>query len=176
MKYLQGKKFSVVKHKNSLQISCFSGIIYENKRKGEVLIMKRRIKSLFACVLMVIMVLTLTACGGSSKYKTMDDYVKSSEIQEQLKSLKEQITSDSGMEINMFADGDALVYEYRYTEIEKQDGMAEALKSGLAEQESTFKETANALKSVVDIKNPVVDIRYIDSKGELIYSQQFIAD
>ena len=139
--------------------------------------MKKNLKKLITGVAMAVMAFAFVGCSkkDDGKFDTIADYVKSEQIQNELNTLKQTYNSSQGMEINLFAEGDVLVYEYRYTTIEKVDGMAEALESAMKEQESVFVQTANSLKTVTNVKNPKVDIRYIDCKGVLIYSRQFSA-
>ena len=147
--------------------------------------MKKSIKVL-VCALVAVLALAFTGCGkkadavengtkANGLYATIQDYIDSDLVQEQMKTLMDSMDG-SGMEMKMFAEGDTLVYEYRYTDIEKMDGMAEALEEGLEAQASTFTSTATSLKTFIDVANPKVDIRYIDSKGVLIYSKIFEAE
>lgn len=133
--------------------------------------MKKLGKKIIALAAVAVMGLSMIACG---KYKSVEAYVKSDEVQEIIDSMESQATS-MGMSFEVTADGDKMVYTYKYDDIEKQDGMAESLESAMNQQASTFQESANELKKVVSAKNPSVVIEYVDSKGELIYSKEFVA-
>ena len=46
----------------------------------------------------------------------------------------------------------------------------------MAPQEATFSSIASSLKLVVDVEDPVVEVVYADSQGNVIYSQEFHAE
>ncbi len=134
--------------------------------------MKKHLKRLLAGVLAVLMALSLVAC--SSKYKTMQDYVNSSEVQEQIASVKEEVES-AGMQIEVKGEGNKFIYVYTLDINDVPDEVASQLESGLTAQASTFEELAEALKQEVQVDNPVVVVQYVDSDGKEIYSQEFTA-
>lgn len=133
--------------------------------------MKKRSFKAIVMACLVVLAMGLTACGGNGKYATMKDYVESDAAQNELKS----IPTDSSMEISLTAEGDKLVYTYKFTQIEKSDEIAAALEQGIKDQEDTFYDTAKVLKSVVNVKNPIVTIRYIDKNDNVIFSRDFEA-
>lgn len=133
--------------------------------------MKKLGKKIIALVAVTVMGLSMIACG--KKYKSVEAYVNSDEVQDVLKSLEGQM---SGLNIDITADGDKMVYTYTYEDLEKQDGMAEAIESEMEKEASTFQDTANEIKKVVDAKNPSVVIEYVDKNGETIYSKEFVAE
>jgi uncharacterized lipoprotein YehR (DUF1307 family) len=116
--------------------------------------------------------LALAACG--EKYKSVEAYVQSEEVQEVVESLESQL-EDSGVDITITAEGDKMVYTYTYETLENADGMADALASAVETQEDTFQETADRIGEMVKTKNPTLVIRYLDSSGELIYSKEYTA-
>ncbi len=134
--------------------------------------MKKHLKRLLAGVLAVLMALSLVAC--SSKYKTMQDYVNSSEVQEQIASVKEEVES-AGMQIEVKGEGNKFIYVYTLDINDVPDEVASQLESSLTAQASTFEELAEALKQEVQVDNPVVVVQYVDSDGKEIYSQEFTA-
>lgn len=135
--------------------------------------MKKLGKKIIALAVVTVMGLSMIACG--KKYKSVEAYVNSSEVQEVLSTMESQM-SGSGMSIDITADGDKMVYTYTYDDIEKADGMAETLESAMDAEASTFQDTANEIKKVVDAKNPSVVIEYVDKNGETIYSREFVAE
>lgn len=122
------------------------------------------------CGCLLVLAMSLTACG--SKYASIADYVASDEAQKAV----EVLNNLEGLEIKLKADGNKMIYEYKYTSIAKQAGMEEELKKGLAEQKSTFVQAANDLKKQVKVDNPVVTVTYLDKNGDLIYSEDFSAN
>lgn len=134
---------------------------------------KRSLKAIVMACLMVL-AMGLTACGDgkvNGKYATMKDYVESEEAQAELKSVQ----TDGTMEVSLTADGDKLVYTYKFTQLEKSDAVADQLEQGIKEQEKVFYDTATALKRVVNIDKPIVTVKYIDKNDNVIFSRDFEA-
>ena len=135
--------------------------------------MKKYAERLLVGVLALLMAVSLVSC--SSKYKTMEDYVKSSEVQEQISSVKSEV-ENAGMSIELKGEGNQLIYVYTIDSAYVTDSTASQLESGLSSQSSVFVELASALKDEVAVDNPVVVVQYVDSDGNEIFSQQFNAE
>ncbi len=120
---------------------------------------------------------TLPAGGtsGNGKFATVADFANSSEVQTQLEAQKRSLDG-SGMDIAITGEDNKLIYTFTYLEMENQEGMAEALQQGLESEKTTFVSVAKSIKLAVDVDDPVVIVRYLDSKGEEIYSAEFTAD
>lgn len=134
---------------------------------------KRSLKAIVMACLMVL-AMGLTACGDgkvNGKYATMKAYVESKEAQDQLKS----VPTDDTMEISLTADGNKMVYTYKFTTLEKTDELAAGLEEGVKGQETVFYNTATALKSVVNIDKPIVTVKYVDKNDVVIFSRDFEA-
>lgn len=111
----------------------------------------------------------------TGKYKTMDEFAASDEVQSQISSLKESM-AEGGMDIAITGEDNKLIYSYTYRDMTKSDELATALADGLESQADTFKGIASTLSMAVEVENPVVVVEYIDSNGEVIVSQEFTAD
>lgn len=133
--------------------------------------MKKLGKKIIALAAVTIMGLSMIACG--KKYKSVEAYVKSDEVQDALSQLEG--TMGSGMKIDITADGDKLVYTFKYETVEKQDGMAEQLESAMAAQDSTFQEAADEMKKLVKADKPSVVIEYVDKNDDEIFSKEYVA-
>ena len=129
----------------------------------------KKLKMIF-CGCLLVLAMCLTACG--SKYASIADYVASDEAQKAV----ELLNNMEGLDIKLKADGNKMVYEYKYTTIEKQAGMESQLKSALEAEKDTFTKAANDLKKQVKVDNPVMTVTYLDKNGDLIYSQDFPAN
>lgn len=81
-----------------------------------------------------------------------------------------------GLDIKVKADGNKMIYEYKYTTIANQTGLDEELKKALNQEKDTFTKAANDLKKEVKVDNPIVTVTYLDKNGDLIYSQDFPAN
>lgn len=114
---------------------------------------------------------------GNALYDTIADYVNSDEIQSALNSLRS--TLQEGMSIDVVAEGDnKLVYIFSYQTIAhtEGDGMPEALESAIAKQDSVFQQTANSVKPFVNCDQVIVEIRYTDMNGAVIFSKSYTSE
>ncbi len=134
--------------------------------------MKKSLK-MVVCACLLVLAMGLTACGGG-KFSSIKEYLESDEVQSQLDEVMKQVQG-SGMEMTVTAEDNKLVYTYKFTDMDKTDGMAEQLESGVEAQASTFTQTATELKSVVDVDNPIVTVTYVDRNGVVIYTRDFSA-
>lgn len=111
-------------------------------------------------------------------YDSVADYVNSDAMQAALDSLKNTYANDV-MSIDMVAEGEnKLVYIFSYDTIEhtEGDGMAEALEAAIGSQDATFQQTANSIKPFVNNDEVIVEIRYIDMKGTVIFSKTYVSE
>lgn len=111
----------------------------------------------------------------TGKYASVKEYAESDEVKSMVESMQESM-NNMGMNMSITGEDNKFIYTYTYLEIEKTDGMAEALESGMEAQADTFKSLVGTLKMIVDEENPVVVVRYVDVNGEEIYSAEFEAE
>lgn len=114
---------------------------------------------------------------GNALYNSVADYVNSDEIQSALNSLKSSL--QEGMSIDIVAEGDnKLVYIFTYQTIAhaEGDGMKEALENAIAAQDTTFQQTANSVKPFVNSDQVIVEIRYVDMNGAVIFSKSYTSE
>ena len=110
---------------------------------------------------------------ASGKYATLEDFINSDLMQEQLDS---QIASleGTGLTADITAEDNKLVYNFTITDPNVAASLdATALQSSLDSQASTFESIASTIPLAVEIDNPVVVVRYLDSTGAVIVSQEF---
>lgn len=110
---------------------------------------------------------------ASGKYATLEDFINSDMMQEQLDS---QIASleDTGLTAEVIAEDNKLVYSFTITDPNVAAALdAASLQSTLDSQASTFESIASMIPLAVEIDNPVVVVRYLDSAGAVIVSQEF---
>lgn len=135
-------------------------------------------KKLFSCVLAVAMVFTVilafTSCNSKSEPKTIESYINTEEVQSQMTSLKQAATS-MGATMDITGEGNKLIYTYTFNEDTNTEGYSEALKASLDAQASTFENLASSLKTATGVENPVIVVKYLDSKGEELASGEFEA-
>lgn len=78
------------------------------------------------------------------------------------------------MDIDIRAEGNALVYEYKYTS-NQTSAVADALKSQLAGQNITnvFNNVVKELENKTTVSDPYVIVRYLNSDGSLLAEKTF---
>lgn len=131
----------------------------------------KKFKRLLAGVALMAMTFTFAACG---KYATVDEYVQSDAVQAELETVMSQLDG-TGMEMEVYGEGDKLVYAYTYAEALDPELAAPLLESALTEQAAQFEEVAASLKTAVKVENPVVVVKYLNPDGSEIYSAEFTA-
>lgn len=134
--------------------------------------MKKLVKKIVVLAAVAAMGLSMIACG--KKYSSVADYVKSDEVKEVLSTFETQLAG-TGMSIDITADGDKMVYTYKFDDIEKSAEMTSALEESIKAEDATFQDTANEIKKVVKAKSPSVVIEYVDMNDEVIFSKEYTA-
>lgn len=87
--------------------------------------------------------------------------------------------TDDSMTIKVYADGNALVYEYQFTDeydLSDEDikqSVLDALKEGCEENASTFEDIADTLESEVGLSGVHVRLVYLNGDGSEIYTHDF---
>ena len=116
--------------------------------------------------------------AGNTEFATLADYLADPDVKASIDAEIENQTDDS-MTIKVYADGNALVYEYQFTdeydlsdEAEKQS-VQDALKEGCEENASTFENIADTLESEVGLSGVHVRLVYLNGDGSEIYTHDF---
>lgn len=116
--------------------------------------------------------------AGEAMFASLADYLADPDVKASIDAEIENQTDDS-MTIKVYADGNALVYEYQFTdeydlsdEAEKQS-VQDALKEGCEENASTFEDIADTLESEVGLSGVHVRLVYLNGDGSEIYTHDF---
>lgn len=110
---------------------------------------------------------------ASSKYASLEDFLNSDLMQEQLDSQTASL-EDTGLTAEVTAEGNKLIYNFTFTDPNVAATVdAAALQSSLDSQASTFETIASTIPLAVEIDNPVVVVRYLDSAGTELASREF---
>ena len=85
---------------------------------------------------------------------------------------------DSGMSMDIKGEGNKLIYTYQYDEplIDDTFTLEDAqayFDDAIKQQESTFTTLCSQLPLYIDVKDPVVVLKYIDADGTLIWEKEF---
>ena len=144
------------------------------------------------CALALAGLLTLSALAGCTSAKTIVGGNTSSTSAESSSSseaaypdVKASIDAeienqtDDSMTIKVYADGNALVYEYQFTDeydLSDEDikqSVLDALKECCEENASTFEDIADTLESEVGLSGVHVRLVYLNGDGSEIYTHDF---
>ena len=115
---------------------------------------------------------------GDTEFATLADYLADPDVKASIDAEVENQTDDS-MTIKVYADGNALVYEYQFTdEYDLSDdatkqSVQDALKEGCEENASTFENIADTLESEVGLSGVHVRLVYLNGDGSEIYTHHF---
>lgn len=120
---------------------------------------------------------TASSADGAM-FASLADYLADPDVKASIDAEIEAQTDDS-MTIKVYADGNALVYEYQYTdeydlsdEATKQS-VQDALKEGCEENAETFENIASTLESEVGLSGVHVRLIYLNGDGSEIYTHDF---
>ena len=116
------------------------------------------------------------ATDSTKKFSSVKDYVESPDVQKELEAANQTVEA-MGMTLKVTGDTSKMVYTYTYKQqLQVNDEVKNTLKTMLDGQKATFTAIANVLKSVVDVDNPSVVLRYLNADGTEILSQEFKAE
>lgn len=147
-----------------------------SKFAKEILSMKnaKRFAALFACLILVVAM--FTACSG--KFENVGAYLQDEEVAQELE--KELANWEgSGITMNVYADGNTLVYACAYdTQLDLSDetlkqSVVDALEAASEEQRETYEDIAEALRTQVKGDDIKVRLVYSNADGSEIYSCEF---
>ena len=113
---------------------------------------------------------------AEGKFKTMEEYAQSDLVQLQLKNLREMTDPDI-LEVEISGQENKLIYTYIYKDIYDVDEKAfvEAVRSYLDDKDLSEKyaSMANLLKTLVEVEDPVIVLKYIAEDGTELYSKEY---
>lgn len=108
--------------------------------------------------------------ADAAEGKTIQDFIDDNK--ETFDVLKDSL-KDSGMEMDIIARGNSLVYTYKYSiDIGDAETAKAALDKGMESQKETFVQMLDSLKLVVPTTESVI-IEYLDKGGNVITSGEF---
>ena len=116
-----------------------------------------------------------SASTGEAMFASLADYLADPDVKASIDAEIENQTDDS-MTIKVYADGNALVYEYQFTdeydlsdEDIKQSVLDDFKKKAAKENASTFEDIADTLESEVGLSGVHVRLVYLNGDGSEIY-------
>lgn len=116
-----------------------------------------------------------SAADSSKKFKDMQEYFESSDVQESIKSIKD--LSDSNVfTFDAYTEDNSLVFEYKYQKQIPEDKLDKVKSMLKKDPDSSIAVFTPYMKQVVkdtDIKNPVMIMRYSNSDGSVILELEY---
>lgn len=116
-----------------------------------------------------------SAADSSKKFKDMQEYFDSSDVQESIKSIKD-LSDSSVFTFDAYTEDNSLVFEYKYQKQIPEDKL-DKVKSMLGKNpDSSIAVFTPYMKQVVkdtDIKDPVMIMRYSNSDGSVILELKY---
>ena len=111
-----------------------------------------------------------TAAG---KFASIQEFIDSDMMQEELATQLESLEG-TGMSMELTAEDNKLIYNFKIDDPDLSAAMDSAtLESTLDSQASTFESVGGALPAAIDVENPVIVVRYLDSDGNELVSREF---
>lgn len=109
----------------------------------------------------------------SGKFATIEEMLNSDLMKDTLETQFASLEG-SGLSVSLAADGNKMIYNFTIEDPELSAIMdVAALESSLDSQTSTFESLASSLKAAVEVENPVIVVRYLDSSGNELVSREF---
>ena len=111
-----------------------------------------------------------TAAG---KFASIQEFIDSDMMQKELATQLESLEG-TGSSMELTAEDNKLIYNFKIDDPDLSAVMDTAtLESTLDSQASTFESVAGVLPAAIDIENPVIVVRYLDSDGNELASREF---
>lgn len=110
---------------------------------------------------------------GLGLYDSVEDYLKTEEMQKMLDSLRASV---SGMNIEVSAQGNMLIYTYTYEEAMDPATIGPILDEQMEKQASTFQMVAKQVKLVVSADEVLVQVVFQNPDGTVLSDTQFSSE
>lgn len=167
-----------------------------NYAKNEAIVKERKsMKKIFAVIMCAAALLSAAACtsqnsnsnssntesssssaaDSSKKFKDMQEYFESSDVQESIKSIKD-LSDSSVFTFDAYTEDNSLVFEYKYQKQipeDKLDKVKSMLKKNPDSSIAVFTPYMKQVVKDTDIKDPVMIMRYSNSDGSVILELEY---
>ena len=100
-------------------------------------------------------------------FASVEDYLNNEQVQESIQKQLDNST-DSSIKMDVYAEGDTLVYDYTFTQAFTESELAtvkSSLDSSLENASGTFSDVVKELKTYVNVENPKAKVIYRNSDG-----------
>ena len=106
-------------------------------------------------------------------YDSVEAYLETEEMQEMIESLRASV---NGMNIEVSAQGNKLIYTYTYTDAVGPSTIGPILDEQMEKQASTFQTVAKQVKLVVNADEVLVQVVFQNPDGTVLSDTQFSSE
>lgn len=110
---------------------------------------------------------------AAGKFPSIQEFIDSDLFQDEMKSQISEF-EEEGLTMSFSAEDNKLIWDFKINDPDLSAALDTAsLESALGSQSSTFESVAEVLPTAVDVDDPVVVARYLDSEGTVLASGEF---
>lgn len=148
-------------------------------------------KRIFTVMICAVMIFAFSACGNtknvesngavesavgesSKMFVSVEDYVNAEQMQKAIEDMKKSLSAT--YDFDCVAEGESLVYVYRYIETVGEDALPQIKKAfddKFEEMKPTVKQLMRQIIDNVDVQEPKVVLRFCNSDGSVISEKSF---
>lgn len=111
----------------------------------------------------------------SKMFASIQEYLEYPNTKKSIETMKSTL-STTLYDFDCYADGDALIYEYKFTKQisdDKLENVKNILDDTFADMDSTLSDLMEELLEYVDIENPIISVKYVNNDGSVITEKSF---
>lgn len=111
----------------------------------------------------------------SKMFASIQEYLEYPNTKKSIETLKSTL-STTLYDFDCYADGDALIYEYKFTKQisdDKLENVKNILDDTFEDMDSTLSDLMEELLEYVDIENPIISVKYVNNDGSVITEKSF---
>lgn len=142
--------------------------------------MRKNALRILAALLAAVMLVSLAACGGDSRFATVRDFLEDPETKAELdKTIASMVEDNEMMDVTLDGTEDTLIYTFRFSDdalaAVDEETLKASLESGLDGDDfaSTFKDIAGSVSQVVKAGNVKVKVVYAKADGTELASREY---
>ena len=109
--------------------------------------------------------------ANEEKFENIKDYVESDDMKTQIDSITGTL-KDNGFAFKTYAEGDKIVFEYKFEKKVDEEKQVELIKDTVKSQQQTFENVLDYIKQRVNTEAPILKLVYLNSDGKEIYSTE----
>ena len=108
-------------------------------------------------------------------FASIQEYLEYPNTKKSIETMKSTL-STTLYDFDCYADGDALIYEYKFTKQisdDKLENVKNILDDTFEDMDSTLSALMEELLEYVDIENPIISVKYVNNDGSVITEKSF---